>query len=380
MLWTLCIICSILLAPPNGALADVDQDIVAPRSVESVQAVLDDVTQLMEKIEDGRDHTVSSSALDLLTREVEGLTMELQRLEELTNLLLEKQSKVDDLIRTANSQQLEALMLRLNETLEKETKLREFERQEPKQSKRRPRPVVDVDTQSPVTSASLHRRIGIEAILDHSELEMKNWIVQVIQDELATLKDEFMPPFDVDAVSGGTVGNNSGNCPSTIHVVQKVQQALKDYANDGIGRVDHAQGAQVVHWWTSTTFSPPALSSETLGSVWWRKFIPEDWEKLLPDGWENWRLSIPSYLYHSLVRVESDSGECCFDTILGVVCLTPLVMFLMSTIGFLEWTVGTTRNHSSKKYSSRCLLAHVRNEWPSDAQTRIPCRCGSRVD
>jgi hypothetical protein len=309
MLWILGI-CFILLAPQNGALANVDQNVVAPRSTESVHLVLDDVKKLMQKFEDGRDYIVPASTLDQLTREMEELTIELQRLEELTQLVIEKESKVNQLVRVANSQQLEALLLRLNEVLEKETNFRELERQEPKQPKLEPHPPLDVDSKSFIAPDVLRRRIGIENIMNPSESEMKSWILEVIQEELATSRAEIMPSVDIDVLSGGTViGNKSGTCPSTIQVVEKIQQALNNYANDGIGRVDHAQGAQVVHWWTSATFSPPALSSETLGSVWWRKFIPEDWEKLLPEGWENWSVSIPSYLYHSLVRTESDNDD-----------------------------------------------------------------------
>jgi hypothetical protein len=297
--------CYILLVPHLEALANAEQDFLAPPSVESVRAVLEDATHLMQNIEDGHGHVVPSSALDHLTREMEELTKELQGLEELTRQVLEKQSKVNHLVRIANSQQLEALVQRLNDTLEREIGLRELERQKPKKSRRRPHAMADVNIPAVVTSHGLRERIGIDVIMNQSELEMKNWIWQVIQDELAAYKEEVIPTVDIDAVLGSTgIGSDAGNCLSTGHVVQQVQQALNDYANDGIGRVDHAQGAQVLHWWTSGTFSPPALSSEKLGSVWWRKFIPEDWERVLPQGWENWSVSIPSYLYHSLVRLK----------------------------------------------------------------------------
>ena len=55
---------------------------------------------------------------------------------------------------------------------------------------------------------------------------------------------------------------------------------------------------------TSETYSPDNNGNgKILGSVWWSKFIPQDWERLLPSDWEEWNVGIPSYVYHSLVRI-----------------------------------------------------------------------------
>lgn len=297
----------ILVAIHYVALARSEQIGITPPSVESVQAVLDDATQLVQKSRDGHSQHLSHSVFHDLRRDVEELAKEMEFLEGLTNQVTESQSNVNRLVSMANSQQLEALLLRLNDTLERETQIRILELQQLQQPRRRSRAGIEEETGDVVTYDVLDERISVEAIMDETESEMKKWILEVIQEELAVYKEEVIPGVEVGAISGGAdrsgfeAGDNVEGCPTTVDVVQKVQQALNDYANDGIGRMDHAQGAKVVHWWTSETYSPPAKPSEKLGSAWWRRFIPEDWERLFPEGWEDWSVAIPSYLYHSLV-------------------------------------------------------------------------------
>ena len=167
------------------------------------------------------------------------------------------------------------------------------------------------DLSNVVTMDIFHEHLDTNVILQESEVQMKSFIMQLIKEELNTYKSDIMATSTVevrnddgqDNTGGGSrVVATSKDCPTTTDTVQKVQQALNVYANDGIGLVDHAQGAQVVHWMTSSTYNPPPKESSTLGSVWWRNyFLAEDWEKLLPDGWENWNIGIPPYLYNSLV-------------------------------------------------------------------------------
>jgi hypothetical protein len=164
-----------------------------------------------------------------------------------------------------------------------------------------------------VTTDMLHRRLDTNNIVQESELQLKEWILQCIREELERYRhDTWLSKLSTITTMAKTardddaaVARIKNSCPGTAEIVQRVQQALTNYANDGIGKVDHVQrGAKIVHWLTSETYVPPPKDTQTLGSVWWRKYIPQDWERLfLPKGWEDWNaLSIPSYLSPLLVR------------------------------------------------------------------------------
>lgn len=151
--------------------------------------------------------------------------------------------------------------------------------------------------------------------MKESESEMKNWIQSLIEEELSIYKESVLGKI---AVANGsyTYGddyndeNKDENCPSTSSIVQTVQQELQKYGQDGIGKIDQAQGAKIVHKRTSETYTPSTTTTtrrNSLGYVWWNKYIPEDWERyLLPKNWELWDVSIPSFVYHSLGVLTGD--------------------------------------------------------------------------
>jgi hypothetical protein len=255
--------------------------------------------------------------LDDLAKDMEELTRGVQRLEELMEQMTAKQSTIDQLIQTTNARQIENFANQLGNVLDKEMKRRKFLQSLENDTEG----VVTTDDDDEedqqqdlskiVTMDMFHEYLDTNVVLQESEVQMKNFIMQLVKEELDTYKNDVMATSTVEVRNddgqdsrseGSRVVDTSKDCPTTIDIVQKVQQALNVYANDGIGLVDHARGAQVVHWMTSSTYSPPPKATGTLGSVWWRNyFLAEDWENLLPDGWENWNVGIPSYLYNSLV-------------------------------------------------------------------------------
>ena len=291
-------------------------------SEDSVSATLNEVTQLLEKgtAEDGS--ILSATFVDDMNQNMKKLTKSLKQLESLTEQVSEKESKISSLLHMANTRQMENLVGRLEETLQRETELRELEEEQQrkqlklqlqKQSKRSKKSLLATNNDSSVknnvtieiTSDTLDERLDTNAIMEESEVEMRKWILTLIEEELDIYKEEVLAKAHIDTSNNSnsdTDDTKARNCPSTTSIVQKVQQALNYYAEDGIGKVDHSQGATVVHWLTSETHSPATIPSGTLGSVWWSKFIPQDWERLLPSGWEKWEVGIPSYVYHSLVR------------------------------------------------------------------------------
>lgn len=275
--------------------------------------------QLEGKLSDGSSALspmVQTTLQDLAT-DMKVLTDGLRGLQEVYMHFQEKQVETEKLIRDANAREVQHFVDRLSETLKKETDLR----------KRKEAALIrgaiddededddddddEDDFEPAVTTEMLEERLDTFAVMEETEIQMRNWIMEVVEEELLVYKGEVLekPMAIASAATAETNGVGSGNvCPTTGEILGLVQQSLQRYADDGIGLVDHAQqGAKVVHTMTSNTYTPPPLPSQTLGSVWWRSFIPQDWENLLPEGWEHWNVGIPSYVYHSLVSTTRDN-------------------------------------------------------------------------
>jgi hypothetical protein len=309
-------------------------------SEDSLQDTIKDVTNLLEMgkkmsgdTDDEDDSMLASTTtnLDQISQTMEEITESMKRLQALTEKMLKKEFKVNSLLKEANTRELDDLVERLMGTLESETDLRELEQKI--QSERSTLAIDDDDDDddlsaindniNKVTNNTLHERLDTNVIMEESEAKMRKWILSLIEEELAAYKKNILGAVPIDIGSSdyntnsdtdddddtATKVKTNNNCPSTTSIVQKVQQSLQDYADDGIGKVDYAQGANVVHWMTSETYSPDNHSNgKILGSVWWSKFIPQDWERLLPSDWEEWNVGIPSYVYHSLVRIGKNSA------------------------------------------------------------------------
>ncbi len=289
----------LLLVVVSSALL-VAGDAVAMPDEASIRATLNEVSGVV-KAED-------VSLLEGLNKRMQDLSESIQHLESLREKESNQKKKVRSMLQAANAKQLKDLEDRLQETLRREKTIREKEGLELAKleallkEKRQQKSLQTNDVKAEVTPSMLAKRLDTHAILGDSEEEMKRWILSVVQDEIQLYKKKKLDLAPI--ASSNKMETNSANsvdCPSLVQIVQTVQQALNHNADDGIGLVDYAQGASVVHWLTSKTYVP---LGDTLGSVWWSKFIPQDWERLLPNGWEEWQVGIPSYVYHSLVRTK----------------------------------------------------------------------------
>jgi hypothetical protein len=151
-----------------------------------------------------------------------------------------------------------------------------------------------------VPMSNLKRRFETRKVLDPSEEVLREWMQELMDEELVAYKSRILDDGDDEEIEEEEE-EEEVDCLSVSDVVQKVQSAIAEYSQDDIGLVDHAQGSEIVHSMTSLTYEAPADFSDLLGNVWWRKYIPEDWEGLLPEGWEQWNVAIPSMFYHSFV-------------------------------------------------------------------------------
>ena len=277
---------------------------------QSVAATLGEVTELLGNDKADDSSILSSTVVDDMNQKMVELANSIRHLESLTEQLSEKESKINSILHTVNTRQMESLVERLELTLGRETMLRELEvgtrqkQQELVQHDRSEKSLSNdqsVTVDDKVTSKNLIERLDTSVIMGKSEEEMETWIFTLIEEEVGRYKKGIFDLASQVDTRDRRSDTETAECPSLITILQNVQQALNDHAEDGIGMVDHAQGASVVHWLTSKTYSPFTDRSRTLGSVWWNKFIPQDWERLLPSGWEQLEVGIPSFVYHSLV-------------------------------------------------------------------------------
>jgi hypothetical protein len=241
---------------------------------------------LLATLEEARAFLQADNSNDEVYSKVETLLSKDQELKTMQASLKDKQQTVENLVRQANAKQLEVLAARLNKTLEKEVKLRTSIKE---QGEDLEEATIDIDA---VSISDVKRRLEVSRIMEQSEKKIQAWMLEVMKDEVENYKNELL-------VNKGA----SSECRSVEDVVQDIHMALTKFSQDGIGLIDHAQGGEIVHTLTSATYSPQPDPSELLGNAWWRKYIPEDWEKLLPAGWEEWNTEIPSYIYHTLVRI-----------------------------------------------------------------------------
>jgi hypothetical protein len=212
-----------------------------------------------------------------LLNQLSVLVEENKKLENMEKELVQRTLALEDVIRQANAVQLQYLAWQLNVTLEEELQNRAILEEKS----------VD-ETTGPniaVTLEQLEEQIHPTRILAKSETTLSEWILNVINEEVAN--------YHVEAAA------KVGKCVTPLEAAQLVQASLMTHAHDGM--VDHAKGAQIVHELTSDTYIPPADPNQLLGNVWWRKYIPEDWERVLPSGWQDWNVGFPSFLAHSLV-------------------------------------------------------------------------------
>jgi len=286
---------------------------------ESVSATLSEVTELLEqgKIADGSK--LPLTFLSDINERMTELADSLRYLETLTQRMLEKESKINSILQIANTRSMDNLADRLEQTLHSEVKLRRLEikeqrRQQELLERKQSESSVSLDPVKDdaieISSINLAERLDTNAVMGESETQMKEWILTIIQEEIGLYKKSIFDMVSrVDTSRSNNIDRHATketDCATATNIIQQVQQALNDNAQDGIGTLDQAQGASVVNWLTSETYSPFSMPSRTFGSVWWNKFIPQDWERILPNGWENWEVGIPPYAYHSLSFLSGD--------------------------------------------------------------------------
>lgn len=248
---------------------------------------------LLAFIEEAKNALPPTDNDKLFKEKVEYILTQSKELEELQTKLAEKQKSLDKLASQANAKQLESLVSRMKETLEKELKLRVANKAGENDIGTELLQDGDIEELDSVLISDLSNRLEATNMLDQSEQVIQSWVLDIIEDEVEQYQEKLLS-------QKGDV-----SCPLIKDIVSDVHLALTKFSQDGIGLIDHAQGGEIVHYFTSPTYTPPPDTSEVLGSVWWRKYIPEDWEKLLPSGWETWNTGLPSYVYHTLVGTET---------------------------------------------------------------------------
>jgi SUN domain-containing protein 1/2 len=131
-------------------------------------------------------------------------------------------------------------------------------------------------------------------------------IQQVLVDTLDQQLDE-LPPLPLPEVETSSPSKEI-SCVTMNEAISEVQKALYRHAQDGIGLGDFVQkGSFIVHALTSPTYHPPPEQHQRLGSVWWRKYIPEDIESWLPSSWVQWDARLPTSLWDAMGARQSSA-------------------------------------------------------------------------
>jgi len=302
------------------------------------------------------ERTAGATKYKDLLSQVNELMKETERLEQLENELVQRTLAVDDLVRKANAVQLKYLTTQVNLTIEEELKERaaieELSHKE------------EIDVSNTVTLEQLEQQTQPTEMMEESESQLQAYILRVMKDEITAHHAEVAESC------------SSGKCVTPVEAAQLVQTSLTTFAHDGVSMVDHAQGAQIVHELTSSTYTPPADDpNQLLGNMWWRKYVPEDWERILPSQWEEWKAGVPSFLKHSFVRsqLRTSTGVCWMCEVATNYHIT----FLSSTVG-IKFRNGATRSYTDCSYTPRLLLANGRTQRSSHNATAISSECKSR--
>ena len=295
-------------------------DPIDPNDVQQGKSGQEPQKQVVKLTEEALLETLQSSngllqtgatSVNSRIEEVKMLMNSTKRLEEYQANVERKQQEVDTMVRLANARQLDYFIAQINETIAKELRLRTardivLQHEEDADDDKYLDDDDDDDDDDEdedddalvgTVSNAMLESFNTEAIFfETSEDELQAWIIGIAKEELDA--------FQTSVKSGEQSATSSGECATVSDAVHDVQSALTRFSQDGTGMIDHAQWASVVYEkkLTSPSYMPPSETSELLGNVWWRKYIPEDWERLLPAGWEEWDVAIPSYIYHSLVR------------------------------------------------------------------------------
>lgn len=270
--------------------------VVVSLSSNVIAVTEDNVQSVLQEAQTFLEHSRTLLQDDSLATKIESLQKEIEGLKTLQDQLQHREQEISRLVALANAKQVEGFMARLNETFVKETTLRKIT----EKSHKIPTTTKDSKVDF-IERNELRSKFNTMKMISDSDFELSEWVLKVAQEELEEYKQNILK----------SVSNSSkavhATCPAVMEIVQEVQAELTKFSQDVIGKIDHAQGGEIVHTMTSPTYQPPPMETQLLGNVWWRKFIPEDWENLLPQGWESWNVGLPAFVYHTLVRLR---GTC----------------------------------------------------------------------
>jgi Sad1 / UNC-like C-terminal len=222
-----------------------------------------------------------------------------------------------------------------------------------------------------VTIEELERLISKVALLNESESILSDWMIRYIDHEISTHVNQTMRLYNrthrMNPVHRRNQNaphrtNPTDNCISVETAALKVYHALLQYTQDRIGKRDYTKS--VVHQFTSPTYVVPledntskattksAATQETIGMVWWNRFIPQDWERFLPMGWQSWKIAgvIPDHFYHSMGGGTSRTTTTQIITTTQITAPPDAIVQTTTLPGYC-WPVPMQRRQQQQKHS-----------------------------
>jgi Sad1 / UNC-like C-terminal len=254
---------------------------------------------------DERSAAYLANARSVLERHrgIQDIVSQIEHVDQEQEKFLQDLKTLDGLINRINQQQLQTVIQKLSDV-----EAIELARRDAESSAGATAGLSSSEASIEVSSEELDSLFEVHTILEESENDIEGWILQVMDDETKKLLEPLQisneaastdDSVDASAKESGVVATGAdANCTNANFAANEVQAAVNRYAHDGVGIVDHAQRATIVVERTSTTYQPPI--SDTLSSVWWSRYVPEDWETwLLPQGWQEWNAK-PNFLSHTI--------------------------------------------------------------------------------
>jgi hypothetical protein len=140
-------------------------------------------------------------------------------------------------------------------------------------------------------------------ILDDTEATLKQWIVQVVEQEVMNARvAAAVQKIKKEKALNETKQKSSLATPICVTPSEGallLQESLVQHRSSG--PPDHLATATIIHELTSPTYTAPPSKDDLMGNVWWRKIHPQDWEEhFLPKGWQEWNVALPRLIRSSI--------------------------------------------------------------------------------
>ena len=209
--------------------------------------------------------------------------------------LIRRTVSLQEMVQQVNDLQLTSLAKQLNETIHTELQSRVVADDDAQaQQEQQQQQLLSID--------DMKESLKADDILEDTEEVLQNWIVTVVEQEVSDVRIAAATATaeKIKKKPSTTPSTSTTTCLTPSDGAQLVQESIVEHRATP---KNHLEYATVVHEFTTDTYQAPPSSSDLMGNIWWRRYIPADWERLfLPDGWQEWNVGLAPAFYRLMVR------------------------------------------------------------------------------